>query len=143
MERVLAFDNNERFCRLVEKMSFMIILPGLWIWLILFNYGIFFVYGQALGLHLPSLPLGSNRRLIMLIINGFFENGVFVPETPCSAISGRQKAFLSIAGPEQDNVQNRRNAWREFSRAIRNSGETLAGEPQRTRFKAPEEIEAL
>ena len=32
----------------------------------------------------------------MLVINGFFENGVFVPEKPLTDIKGRQKAVLSI-----------------------------------------------
>jgi len=32
----------------------------------------------------------------MLVINGFFENGVFVPEKPLTDIKGRQKAVLNI-----------------------------------------------
>ena len=32
----------------------------------------------------------------MLVVNGFFENGVFIPEKPIAHISGRQRASLNI-----------------------------------------------
>ena len=32
----------------------------------------------------------------MLIVEGFFENGVFVPEKPLTNITGRQRAVLNI-----------------------------------------------
>jgi hypothetical protein len=32
----------------------------------------------------------------MLVIDGFFENGVFIPEKPISNVTGRQKASLKI-----------------------------------------------
>ena len=78
----------------------------------------------------------------MFVINGFFENGVFVPEKPLANVKGRQKAILSIA-ETKDEKQERLNAWHEFSRAVKASGEMLEGEPQRIRFRTPEEIEAL
>jgi hypothetical protein len=80
----------------------------------------------------------------MLVVNGFFENGVFVPAEPITAIQGRQAATLTIkeAGEEQKK-QERIQAWREFSRAIRTSTEQLEGEPEKLRFRNPEEIEAL
>jgi predicted DNA-binding antitoxin AbrB/MazE fold protein len=79
----------------------------------------------------------------MLVVNGFFENGVFVPEKPLATIKGRQRAVLNIDETDKDERQERLNAWREFSRTIRTDGEILEGEPQRIRFRAPEEIEAL
>jgi hypothetical protein len=32
----------------------------------------------------------------MLVVEGFFENGVFVPEKPLPGIAGRQRAVLNI-----------------------------------------------
>ena len=79
----------------------------------------------------------------MLIIEGFFENGVFVPEKPLTNIKGRQRAVLNIDETGQDEKQDRINAWREFSRAIRTSNEILEGEPERIRFRTPDELQAL
>jgi hypothetical protein len=76
----------------------------------------------------------------MLVVNGFFENGVFIPEKPLVNIKGRQKAVLNI---DETDKHERLNAWREFSRAIRDSDEFLEGEPQRIRFMTPEEVETL
>ena len=79
----------------------------------------------------------------MLIVNGFFENGVFVPEKPLANIKGRQRAVLNIEETGKDDRQNRLKAWQEFSYSIRTSDETLEGEPQRIRFRTPQEIDAL
>jgi predicted DNA-binding antitoxin AbrB/MazE fold protein len=79
----------------------------------------------------------------MLVINGIFENGVFVPEKPLVNIKGRQRAILNIDETDKDEKQEHLNAWREFSHTIRTSNETLEGEPQRIRLKTPQEIEAL
>jgi hypothetical protein len=78
----------------------------------------------------------------MLVVNGFFENGVFVPEKPLTNIKGRQKAVLNIDETE-NKKQERLNAWQEFSRVIRTNNEPLEGEPERIRFRTPEEIKAL
>ena len=32
----------------------------------------------------------------MLVVNGFFEDGVFIPEKPIIAVKGRQRAVLNI-----------------------------------------------
>ena len=79
----------------------------------------------------------------MLVVYGFLENGVFVPEKPLVSIKGRQRAVLSIGQTSADEKQERLSAWREFSRAIRTSTEVLEGEPERISFKTPEEIETL
>jgi len=79
----------------------------------------------------------------MLVVNGFFENGVFVPEKPLANIKGRQKAVLNIDEADRNEKQERLSAWQEFSHAIRTDNEPLEGEPQRIRFRTPEEIEAL
>ena len=79
----------------------------------------------------------------MLVVNGFFENGVFVPEKPLANIKGRQRAVLNIDETDKNEKQERLSAWQEFSHVIRTNNEPLEGEPQRIRFKTPEEIEAL
>lgn len=71
----------------------------------------------------------------MLIVNGFFENGVFVPEKPLVNITGRQKATLTIAEDEEKEHQKQIMAWREFGEAVLNSNETLEGEPERFQFR--------
>ena len=71
----------------------------------------------------------------MLVVNGFFENGVFVPEKSLANIKGRQRAILNIDETSKDEKEGRIKAWQEFSRAIRASDEILAGEPQRIRFR--------
>jgi len=76
----------------------------------------------------------------MLVIHGFLENGIFMSETNLANIKGRQKAVLNVE--ETDEKQKRRNAWKEFSCAIRSANEELDGEPERIRFRTPEEIEA-
>jgi len=79
----------------------------------------------------------------MLIVNGFFKNGVFVPEKPLANIKGRQRAVLNIDETDKNEKQKRLSAWQEFSRAIRTDNEPLEGEPQKIRFRTPEEIEVL
>jgi len=79
----------------------------------------------------------------MLVVNGFFENGVFVPEKPLANIKGRQRAVLNIDETDRNEKQERLSAWQEFSRVIRTNNEPLGGEPQRIRFRTPEEIETL
>jgi hypothetical protein len=79
----------------------------------------------------------------MLVVSGFFENGEFVPDMPLANIKGRQRAVLNIEEMDDGKKQARINAWREFSRAVRASDEVLEGEPERVRFRTPEQIELL
>ena len=79
----------------------------------------------------------------MLVINGFFENGVFVPEKPLANIKSRQRAVLNIDETNRNEKQERLSAWQEFSRVVRTNNEPLEGEPQKIRFRTPEEIEVL
>jgi len=43
---------------------------------------------------------------------------------------------------DKEITDDRKKEWREFSMAIRASNEVLTGEPERIRFRTPEEIEA-
>jgi hypothetical protein len=79
----------------------------------------------------------------MLVVSGFFENGVFIPDRSLSYIKGRQRAVLNIDELDEGKLQGRIDAWREFSRAVRASDEVLEGEPERIRFRTPEQFEAL
>jgi len=79
----------------------------------------------------------------VLVVEGFLENGVFVPEKPLAEIKGRQKAILRIGEADKSDEQDRLNAWQEFSQGIRTSNETLEGEPERIRFRSSEETEML
>ena len=74
----------------------------------------------------------------MLVIDGFFENCVFIPQKPINHIEGRKKAVLRII--YFDEKQERLNAWKEFSQAIKASDEVLEGEPERLSFKSPEDM---
>ncbi|WP_461245795.1 hypothetical protein [Treponema sp. R6D11] len=54
----------------------------------------------------------------MLIVDGFFENGVFVPEEPLTTITGRQRAVLNIENTtETDDEKHakRQKAFQRFS----------------------------
>ena len=54
----------------------------------------------------------------MLIIDGFFENGVFVPEKPLTDIKGRQRAVLNIentAETDEEKRERRQKAFENFS----------------------------
>jgi len=75
----------------------------------------------------------------MLVVDGFFENGVFTPQKPLVDVHGRQKATLTINENEDKERQERVIAWRQFGEAILNSSEVLEGEPERFRFRPFEE----
>jgi predicted DNA-binding antitoxin AbrB/MazE fold protein len=54
----------------------------------------------------------------MLIVDGFFENGVFVPEKPLTDIKGRQKAVLNIENTtetDEEKRARREKAFKDFS----------------------------
>jgi len=75
----------------------------------------------------------------MLIIEGFFENGVFVPNKPLVKITGRVNATLTIAEYPDKERQERMTAWRQFGESVLSSNEVLEGEPERFRFRSFEE----
>jgi len=75
----------------------------------------------------------------MLIVEGFLENGVFIPNEPLADVKGRQHATLTIAENEETERQERINAWRQFGEAVLTSNEELKGEPERFHFRTLEE----
>jgi len=76
----------------------------------------------------------------MLVVEGFFENGVFVPQKPLVDVKGRLNATLTITENDEKERQERITAWRQFGEAVLNSDEVLEGEPERFRFRPFEEI---
>jgi len=74
----------------------------------------------------------------MLVVEGFFENGVFVPQKPLVDVKGRLNATLTITEDEEKERQEQITAWRQFGEAVLNSDEVLEGEPERFRFRAVE-----
>ena len=76
----------------------------------------------------------------MLVVDGFLENGVFIPNRPLVDIKKRQSATLTINENDDDERQKRILAWRQFSEAILNSEEKFEDEPERANFKFPEEL---
>jgi hypothetical protein len=76
----------------------------------------------------------------MLIVEGFLENGVFIPNKPLADVKGRQYATLTIAEDAEKERQERIAAWRQFGEAIINSDEILEGEPERFQFRTIETI---
>ena len=72
----------------------------------------------------------------MLVVEGFFENGVFVPQKPLVDVKGRLNATLTITEDEEKERQEQITAWRQFGEAVLNSDEVLEGEPERFRFRS-------
>ena len=80
----------------------------------------------------------------MLVIQGFFENGVFTPSKPVYSVKGRQEATLTIQEPEEHREkQERIKIWNEILEDLENCKEELEGEPERIHLKTPEEIDLL
>jgi len=52
----------------------------------------------------------------MLVIDGFFENGVFVPEKPITAVKGRQRAVLNIENTDEASEEKRAKGQEAFQR---------------------------
>ena len=76
----------------------------------------------------------------MLVVDGFLENGVFIPNKPLVDVKGRQSATLTVTLNEEIERQERILAWRQFGETILNSDEKLEGEPERFKFRNLEEV---
>ena len=74
----------------------------------------------------------------MLVIEGFLENGVFIPKKPLVDVKGRLNATLTITEDEEKERQEQITAWQQFGIAVLSSDEVLEGEPERFRFRAVE-----
>ena len=80
----------------------------------------------------------------MLVVQGFFENGVFTPSEPVYGVKGRQEATLTIQEPDGEGAAlEQAGTWTEILEELRNCKEELTGEPERIHLRTPEEIDAL
>ena len=78
----------------------------------------------------------------MLVIQGFFENGVFIPNEQVSSFNGRQEAILTIKEYSKEKLEQI-SRWTEILENISNCNEELIGEPERLSLRIPEKIDAL
>jgi predicted DNA-binding antitoxin AbrB/MazE fold protein len=78
----------------------------------------------------------------MLIIDGFFENGVFVPERPVN-IKGRKEARLTIEENDELKFIPSEKWDYFFSELKKTKNENLDGDPEPLNFRTPEEIDQL
>ena len=76
----------------------------------------------------------------MLIVDGFLENGVFIPNKPLVDVKGRQSATLTVSTNDETDRQEYILAWKQFGEAILNSDEELEGEPERIQFRDIDEV---
>ena len=82
---------------------------------------------------------------MLLTFQGYFEAGQFVADTPIQIPEGR-KTIITVLDEKVDKANERedyRAYWNRIIEDIQNSDEVLEGEPERIRFKTPEEIDAL
>jgi len=82
---------------------------------------------------------------MLLSIEGYFEAGRFIADTPVS-IPERKKTIVTIldeAVNKDSEQQTYKKLWDEIIDEIENSNEVLEGEPERLRFRTPEETEVL
>ena len=80
----------------------------------------------------------------MLVIQGFFENGVFTPSEPVFGVRGRQEATLTIQEIGGKNeTQEQARIWTEILKDLRSCKEELTGEPDKIHLRTPEEVDSL
>jgi hypothetical protein len=93
----------------------------------------------------PVIRVRFGGFIMLLTVEGYFEAGRFIADTPIQ-IPERRKTIITVLDEKVDkeNGQERYIAyWNKIIEDIQNSDEVLEGEPERIRFKTPEEIDAL
>jgi len=81
----------------------------------------------------------------MLILDGFYENGIFTPRSSAVSLTGRLEATLTIKENNTAQEQKERiKKWEEINKMLLESkDEVLEGEPKRIHLRTPEEVDAL
>jgi hypothetical protein len=82
---------------------------------------------------------------MLLVVEGYFEEGRFITDTPVHIPEGR-KTIVTVLDEAVNKDNKRENYvayWNKIIEDIQNSDEALEGEPERVHFKTPEEIDAL
>jgi hypothetical protein len=81
---------------------------------------------------------------MLLVLEGYFEGGRFITDTPY--IPEGKKTIVTVLDETVDGEKEQKayqKLWDEIIDAIETSDEVLEGEPERLRFRTPEETEAL
>jgi hypothetical protein len=82
---------------------------------------------------------------MLLAVEGYFEGGRFITDTPVHIPEGK-KTIVTVLDEAANKDKERENYvayWNKIIEDIQNSDEVLEGEPERLRFRTPEEIDAL
>jgi hypothetical protein len=82
---------------------------------------------------------------MLLTIQGYFEAGQFIADTPIQIPEGR-KIIVTVLDEKVSKENEREHYiayWNKIIEDIQNSDETLEGAPERIRFKTPEQIDTL
>jgi hypothetical protein len=82
---------------------------------------------------------------MLLSIEGYFEAGRFIADPPVYIPEGKKTivTILDEAVNKDREQQAYKKLWDEIIDEIENSNEALEGEPERLRFRTPEETEVL
>ena len=82
---------------------------------------------------------------MLLTIQGYFEAGHFIADTPVQIPEGRKTIVTVLDEMADTNSEEARQTklWDEIFEEIEQCDEVLVGEPERLRLKTPEEIDAL
>ena len=81
---------------------------------------------------------------MLLTLEGYFEAGRFITNTPY--IPEGKKTIVTVLDETVDRDKEQKayqTLWNEIIDEIETSSEVLEGEPERFRFRTPEETEAL
>ena len=82
---------------------------------------------------------------MLLSVEGYFEAGHFIADTPVYIPEGKKTIVTVLDETVNKDKEQRayKKLWDEIINDIENSDEVLEGEPERLRFRTPEETEAL
>jgi hypothetical protein len=82
---------------------------------------------------------------MLLTVQGYFEAGQFIADTPTPIPEGRKTIVTVLDEQARHDRELAAHAklWSEIIQDLRNCDEALEGEPEQIRFKTPKEIDAL
>ena len=79
---------------------------------------------------------------MLLTVEGYFENGHFIPNTPIHIPEGK-KTIVTVFDEEFNRDKERKaykKLWDEIIDEVENSNEALEGEPERLRFRTKKRV---
>jgi hypothetical protein len=81
---------------------------------------------------------------MLLVLEGYFDEGRFITDTPY--IPEGKKTIITVLDETVDRYKEHKayqKLWDEIIDEIEDSEEVLVGEPERLRFRTPEETDTL